>query len=211
MVAPWSPEDAVLVLPVYGRREEVRHFADVCRAAGVKMAVYDKEPGSAGMDAYISDVTVLYRAAANLGREQETYLAFVAEFYDRLPETLYLVPGNCRHGRLERFRRLLCLEGEATGCTSHLGPHAGFTLEEYDGVALAPASVRPFQAWFERFVGEWTPAAPGPAWQGVLKTRRSRLLQRPQSSFQGLLEQLRAGGDSPEAAHYMERAMAAVF
>ena len=56
----------------------------------------------------------------------------------------------------------------------------------------------------------WDPDARGPAYNGVMRTTRDRILRHPPRMYAAILEQLGVHADT-EVAHFMERAMAAAF
>ena len=150
----------------------------------------------------------------NVGREGHTFAHFAVEYYDRLPQDIILLPGNLgpKHNRLERFKALLQAPRHTTSCEAETTEaEADFTLDVYEGTNMHPASVRPFRKWFERFVGPWDPApGRGPCWNGIMRTTRERIRAKPRSFYEAILGEL-AAANSPEAAHFVERSMAAIF
>lgn len=201
--------DAV-VTTVYGDEGGVAILREVCEAAGLDLVVYDKLNACAGV---LGDRRVRCVPLPNTGREQGSFVRYVLDHYDRLPDTVYFVPTPLdKHDRLRRFMALLA--SGKTGCEDWtLSGLDDFTIGFHDGRELVPAAVRPFRAWYDAFVGPWVPwdpAGPGPAYNGVMRTSRARILARPRAMYEALAAQLAVHADT-EVAHYMERAMGAVF
>jgi hypothetical protein len=200
----------VVVTSVYGAEDDVAILREVCEAAGLDLVVYDKLNACARV---LGDRRVRCIPLANVGREQGTFVRYVLDHYDRLPDTVYFVPTPLdKHDRLRRFMALLA--SGKTGCEDWtLSGLDDFTIGFHDGRDLVPAAVRPFRAWYDAFVGPWVPwdpAGPGPAYNGVMRTSRARILARPRAMYEALASQLAVHTDT-EVAHYMERAMGAVF
>ena len=90
-----------------------------------------------------------------------------------------------------------------------------FYLKVYDKgeTRQVPADVRPLWAWAERHQGipvrtlAGVPICKG----GFARTWSGNIMAKPLGFYVGLKAQLEAGGVSPEAGHYMERLMAAVY
>ena len=193
---------------VYGVEDDVSTLKEICDAAGLDLVAYDKLNSCAGVPGGVRCVPL-----PNTGREQGTFVRYVLDAYDALPDTVYFVPTPLdKHGRLRRF--LALLDSDKTGCEPWtLGGLDDFTIDFHDGRHLAPAAVRPFRAWYDAFVGPWVPwdsSGAGPAYNGVMRTSRARILARPRAMYAALAEQLAVHVDT-EVAHYMERAMGAVF
>lgn len=152
------------------------------------------------------------RSLPNTGREQGAFVRYVLDFYDALPDTIYFVPTPLdKHDRLRRFLKMLDCP-RATGCEV-LDGLDNFEIQYHDGRHLVPADVRPFKKWYDAYVGPWVPwdpAGPGPAYNGIMKSSRQRILKHPRDMYVSLDAQLSAHCDT-EVGHYMERAMGAVF
>ena len=199
--------DGVVVTSVYGAEDDVAILQEVCEAAGLDLVVYDK------LNACSNVLGARCIPLANVGREQGTFVRYVLDHYDCLPDTVYFVPTPLdKHDRLRRF--LALLESGKTGCEDWtLSCVDDFSIGFHDGRDLVPAPVRPFRAWYEAFVGPWVPwdpDGPGPAYNGVMRTSRARILARPRAMYESLASQLAVHSDV-EVGHYMERAMGAVF
>jgi hypothetical protein len=176
-----------------------------CHDAGAQAVVYDKCAFCAA-----APPGVRCRPLANVGRESETFLRFVIQHYANLPDEVLLIAGNMdKHNRIERITALLAAHKDATAC--HRYDDYGFEIINYEGSRLFPATVRPFGNWFEHFIGLWQPTDDnGACWNGIMRTTRVRILRHPMSFFQRLHAEL-STANAPEAGHYVERSMAAIF
>ena len=203
----------VAVTCVYGAEDDVAALRRVCDAEKMELVVYDKLNGCRLMPSGTACVP-----SPNVGREQHAFVQYVLDTYDDLPDEVFFIPTPlAKHDRLERFMSLLAGEarGEWTsdGHFRTLGYEAHFTIYDHEGRVLVPARVEPFKAWYDAFVGPWVPWDPdarGPAYNGVMRTTRDRILRHPPRMYAELFEQLGVHADT-EVAHFMERAMAAVF
>ena len=203
----------VAVACVYGAEDDVATLRRACDAENVQLVVYDKMNACRLVPRGVACVP-----SPNVGREQHAFVQYVLDAYDDLPDEGFFIPTPlAKHDRFARFVRLLAGEarGEwtADGHFRTLGYEADFTIREHEGRALVHADVAPFKAWYDEFVGPWVPWDPdarGPAYNGVMRTTRDRIRRHPPRMYAALLEQLGAHADT-EVAHFMERAMAAVF
>lgn len=200
----------VVVTCVYGAEDDASILKEVCDAFDLDLVAYDKLNACARMPCGVTCFPL-----ENTGREQGAYVRYVLDHYDDLPDTIYFVPTPLdKHDRLRRFLALLDDDSGRSGCEPWtLGGLDEFVIGFHDGRSLVPADVRPFRAWYDAFVGPWVPwdpAAPGPAYNGVMRSSRARILAKPRAVYVALAAQLGAACDT-EVGHYMERAMGAVF
>ena len=202
--------DTVVVVADCTHEKDILTIRNACVKRKYDMMVYDK----CNFCKHVPS-DVYGRPTRNQGREQQTYLQFVVTYYDTLPENIVLVPGNLsKYNREQRMIQLLDGPRTTTGCEGDtLATKYDFTLDTYmEGVPILPASVRPFGKWFETFVGPWSEQAQGPCWNGIMRTTRERIHAHPREFYVRLNEELtRQAHNSPEAGHYMERSMSAVF
>ncbi len=199
----------VVVTAVYGAEDDVCTLKEICDASGLDLVAYDKRNACAHMPG-----DVVCYSLENTGREQGTFVRYVLDHYDDLHDVVYFVPTPLdKHARLRRFLNLLD-HPDKTGCEAWtLGGLDDFVIPFHDGRHLVPADVRPFRAWYDAYVGPWVPwdpAAPGPAYNGIMKSSRDRIRAHPRDMYASLDAQLSVHNDT-EVAHYMERAMGAIF
>lgn len=206
---PFSSNTVVVVADCKNKKEIVE-IRDACTEREYDLMVYDK----CNFCKHVPR-DVYGRPLRNEGREQQTFIHFVVTYYTSLPESIIMVPGNLsKHDRKRRMYDLLDASHTTTGCEGDtLASKSDFTLDAYEGVTIFPASVRPFGKWFEAFVGPWNEAAPGPCWNGIMRTTRERIHSHPLEFYERLNDELSRHGDNThsEATHYMERSMNAVF
>ena len=188
--------------------KDISDLKDICASHGVKLIVFDKCGGCPDVLRLSTKCTPL----DNFGREQHTFLKYVIDNYDSLPDEIFLVPApiqnDDRAGKLKRMLKDVNYRGKCTtlGETAELAEYA---QEEYEGNKMTLADTRPFKAWFEKNVGEWKEDALGPCWKGITRTTRDRVRRRSLESYRNILSQFRTTHD--EVGHFMERSMAAVF
>jgi hypothetical protein len=197
--------EKVLVVADCGNHDEIRELQAICNTRDIEMVVYDK----CNFGKHVPD-NVYCRPLENVGRDAGTFTHFVLDYWDNLPKDIYFLPGNInKHNRRGRFLRMLDQEG--TGCGGvKLGGSANFTLSEYEGTPLLPASLRPFKAWYEAYVGKWKDTDEGPCWNCVMRTSRNRIRRHPKTFFLRIEEELKKHNNN-EVVHYVERSMASIF
>ena len=183
---------SVVVMSICGNAQDVKDVQNFWKG---ELVVYDKCTSCAG----IPKCKVL----PNVGREQHTWLTYVIDNYESLPKDIYFLPGPIhKHRRFERFKN-----GPQPDI---IGPHESFVLDSWGGAQLTPAVVRPFRKWFETYIGPWDPRRRGPGWYGIAKTTRKDVRKKSIEFYKELHKQTEVSRDT-EVAHYLERAMYAVF
>ena len=199
----WSRKSRkmVAVASVCGDTTDIK---ELCNKHSIELLIYDKCGNCENAPKGVKCVT-----RKNVGREQETYLAYVVNNYDTLPDDiLFVALPLSKHSRKERIEYIL--ENNIVGCEHSIGTEKDFTIDEWSGVVLGQASVRPFKSWFEKFVEPWDDNHKGVCWNGIMKTTKERILQKPVSFYKTLLKEV-STHNSPEAGHYMERSMGNIF
>lgn len=197
--------DRVMVAADCGLRDEVLALLKLCTLFKYHLMVYDKCQLCA-----FTPSGVWCRPLANVGRDMHVYLHFVVTCYNQLPETVVFTSTNLtKHNRYERLLHLLQSNDDVCN-TSSLEGLDNFAINSYEGTPLEPAHVRPFRAWFEHNIARWDPTTTGPCWNGLMRTGRRRLLRHSRDFYARLYMEL-ATANSPEAGHYLERAMMHVF
>lgn len=201
---PKSLSNFVAVAADCNRGEDLKELYKLCHSRDIELLVYDKCNFCKHVPKYM-----YCRPLKNVGREGHTFLHFVIQHYDNLPVDIIFIPSNLeKHDRLERFKALL--DSKETSCEGSIGDQANFELSIYEGKNLKTADIRPFQDWFEKYVGIWNPESSGPCWNGIMRTNKNRLLKHPKSFYINILNELDLY-DSLEAGHFVERSMAAIF
>ena len=154
--------------------------------------------------------SVYCRPRRNVGREQETYLHFVTKNYENLPKNIVFLPTPlAKHDRWSRFQEIL-----KTGENKY---HDGLTLEgqesfelpEYEGRTVARAETFPYRKWYEKHIGDWDPTLPI-VWNGIFKTTRDKILEKPLHIFENLFHQSGTANDA-EVGHFLERSMTSIY
>lgn len=150
------------------------------------------------------------RPRRNVGREQETYLHFVTNNYENLPTHIIFLPTPLsKHDRLKRFQELVNTGENKYHPGLTLGDQEDFEIPTYEGRPMARADTFPFRKWYEKHIGEWDPEHPF-IWNGILKTTRDKILEKPFSVFENLLNQARISNDT-EVGHFLERSMTSIY
>jgi hypothetical protein len=195
--------DSVVVVADYGNGEDINKISKESDARQV--IVYDKRNfcKSDPFDCYC-------RPRKNVGREQETFLHFVTTHNDKLPKDIIFLPTPLdKHDRFERYKKILKSgENEYTD-NVYLDGEANFELPLYEGREMTRANETPFKKWYENNIGEWVPSTPM-VWNGIYKTGRDRMLEKPREFYVNLHEQIKVANDT-EVGHFLERSMTSIY
>jgi len=199
-------KEKILVVADCNNINEIIELNKLCNENDIQMIIYDK----CNFGKHVS--SELYcRPLKNVGREQSTYVYFVINNYEYLPNIIYLLPGNIhKHNRLEIFLKMLKDPNYIGNCKSLNKELANFTLGSHENANLLPASVRPFKKWFEKYVGKWDNNMLGPCWNGIMQTNKDRILRHSKDFYYRLYNDINVYNNG-EVGHYVERSMAAIF
>jgi hypothetical protein len=195
--------NTVVIIADYGNKDELIVLDNLCKKKNIQIIVYDKY----NFCPHINN-NIICRPLLNIGRDMGTFLYFVKEYYDNLPNEIFFLPGNInKHNRLKRFIKII--ETKNCGIFEKLQKHATFTLDAYETVNLEPSRIRPFKNWVEKFIEPWNDDNDGPRWNGVMYTCKERILKHPKILYINLLNELKS--NNTEVVHYIERIMASIF
>ena len=181
---------------------------------------YHKEP-----------VTNDYRCISlpNIGRDAHTFLYHIVLNYDHLPEIVCMtqaglqtskVPQERKYNQfkymIEHYKDAISKGIVSNGIAYNLNIY-NFTLDSYKGVTdenkddsiLTPSSIRPYGRWLEEYVN--IKPTDEFSLSFIFAVSKQRILRYPKSIYENLLHELSRYGNSPETAHYMERAIWAMY
>lgn len=155
----------------------------------------------------------------NVGREAHTYLQFVVDNYDKLPDVVFFTQGRIDdHVKpltkdivFQNFIYIdtICKRVWRDVITSGFKDNR---LLEWKG-ALVPASCDALE-FFKRYIGGGVANAPHPAyiyWAGLFSVKKEYILSRPLQFYKTLLELPELQHANCEVAHYLERMWFYVF
>lgn len=204
LLVPWLMRKRRRTVAVVSACTDMSGIVELCNKHSIELLIFDKCGNCESAPKGVKCVT-----RKNVGREQETYLSYVVDNYNNLPDDILFVALPLeKYSRGERIEDMI--KNNKVGCEYPIGDEKDFVIDEWGGLVVEPASVRPFKAWFEKFVGPWDDNHRGVCWNGIMKTTKERILQKPVSFYKTLLDEL-STHNSPEAGHYMERCMGNVF
>lgn len=194
--------DSVVVVADYGNGEDLKKISDVSKSR--EMVVYDKKN-------FCKSAPECYcRPRKNVGREQETFLHFVTTHNERLPNDIIFLPTPLdKHERFERYKNILSTGQNIYTANVYLDGEADFELPIYEDREMVRANETPFKKWYETNIGEWVPDTPM-VWNGIYKTKRDRILEKPRDFFVNLHNQVKVGNDT-EVGHFLERSMTSIY
>jgi hypothetical protein len=150
----------------------------------------------------------------NIGRESHTYLHYVVENYDNLPDRVFFTQGDMTGHESRTVDEFIYSKDKITGgFFSHKGPNA---FPKGDGRVDWPQLHKAdmdFFDWFSKYIDEnidmrtsdlrWSAGA-------IFSVRKDMILSRPKKFYEDLLSQFPDHSD-PEIGHYFERAWYYIF
>lgn len=206
---------------VVARYEEKLDWIAQLVQKGARVTCYNK--GKSAID--INGVQV--KTLKNVGREGQSYLTYLIENYDNLPEITIFLPGSCMdpHKRSRAFKTIqLAYQTKKTvmlgdKISSLKAKFKDFQIDSWKSTnvqnasknsenALVPSSIRPFGKWMDHYCSGLD--AQLVAWNGIFAISKHDILKRSRLFYQQLLSTLDKC-TNPEAGHYMERAWTAIF
>jgi len=155
----------------------------------------------------------------NIGRESHTYLKYIVDNYENLPEKMFFVQGRVsdhpdtfkRQDPVEYIKLALDKEipnGSASANYQIAQVPKDFKLTEWSGGPTVDSGMT-FQEWFETNIGiTWQPVM-RVYWCANFGVHRQMVWTRPKVFYEKLLAQVQTV--HPEVAHFLERSWAYVF
>jgi hypothetical protein len=187
-----------------------------------KVTIYNKGPH---MICPTNIKNCVIKTLPNVGVCDHTYLYHIVHSYNDLADITVFVPASAdlyhKKPRLERVTRI-ALEGKPALFGFHVGNlrehQKEFQLsvhevtdpdnkEAGETYRLAPATPRPFGLWMDTYLpGSKCPYV---TYIGIFSLTKDMIHKKPAAFYRPFLDQL-STDKYPEAAHYMERAWAAL-
>lgn len=183
---------------------EVNVLNEYCTTNDIQLIVYDKCNFCKGIPS-----NIYCRPLTNHGREGQTFIHFVIQHYNNLPNKIIFMPSNIyKHDRLDRLKNFVANNHVCD--TNTLEGLEDFLLDFYEGKPMKIADTRPFKAWYDKYIGTWLSNDNGPCWNGLMVTSRERILRHPKRFYINVIDQINHT-DSMEAVHFVERSMMSIF
>lgn len=194
--------DSLVVMADCGNENDIKRISNETKS---DMIVYDK----CNFCKTVPE-SIRCRPRKNVGREQETFLHFITKYFDKLPNEIIFLPTPIdKHDRFERFKFILKNGDNKYHKGLTIGPEENFELPVYEGRQVHRADTAPYRKWYEKYIGTWDPSTPL-IWNGIYRTTRDRILERPLNFFKTLHKQSGMANDT-EVGHYLERSMTSIF
>jgi hypothetical protein len=189
-----------------------------------KNIIYNKGPNN---NFIINENTKEIKKLPNIGRCDHTYLHYVIENYNNLPNIVVFLPGSVNMDfKYDKASRLL-EELDKSNKNIFIGyKHNDVKKELYDFELdkweasdnankainnenkLELSSIRPFGKWFEHHFGDTV--IKYVTYSGILSVDKKTILRRPITFYQNLIKDV-SNSSNPEAGHYIERSWLAIF
>lgn len=160
-----------------------------------------------------------YLSLPNIGRESHTYLTYIVENYDSLPDIVFFTQGSLDHTgglSLEQFTSITgdCSENYhvTRGPYYTFDPDGHLRDNVHYGDDLYPCEFN-FYDWFTKYISsEINPRGDITWYMGAtFSVKSERILTRSREYYMGLLAQFPDGESNPEVGHYFERSWYYMF
>ena len=162
--------------------------------------------GSALPDSFPHSVTRL----PNVGREAHSFLWFIVNHYDNLPEHTVFLQGNPfeHYIDISTLARDVVTYGYTknwtdTSAWGEAAPHPAFNLRTWQNTPLGHPHLT-YATWCKEMIGEY-PGIKEVYGGGHFGVHRSRILSRSRALYEKLLTEV-SYDNAPQEAHFMERA-----
>lgn len=162
----------------------------------------------------------------NVGRCDHTFLYYIVNEYDRLPDLSIFLPASSMDEH-KKQKALYIIKNAISsrdtvlhGFPSSFEHIKNFQLDEWVATntenkrynpqsKLLPASPRPMGKWFEHHIGLDRPI-PVFTYFSIFAVHKRHILQHPKSYYENILATV-DHHHNPEAGHYIERSYSAIF
>lgn len=155
----------------------------------------------------------------NLGRESNTYLKYIVDSYDNLPDIVVFMQGNDDHlssvnikhylKKMELFPTQRIESRFSIFNKSGLGLSKDHRIPRYCGKTLIPAE-SDFYTWFKRYIREEIPPYFCVIWGACFLVRKEAIRSRSLEFYFELYQQTMVG-ESIEVGHFLERSWFYIF
>ena len=155
----------------------------------------------------------------NLGRESNTYLKYILDNYDNLPDIVVFMQGkddhlsvvNIKHylKKMELFPKQRIEARLAIFNKSKLGFSKEHRITTYGGKQLIPAE-SDFYTWFKRYIRQEVPTYFCVIWGACFMVRKEAIRSKPIQFYFELYQQTMVS-DSIEVGHFLERSWYYIF
>jgi hypothetical protein len=155
----------------------------------------------------------------NLGRESNTYLKYIVDNYDNLPEVVVFMQGKDDHLSTVNIKHFLNkmelfparkVEGNLTIFDkSRLGLSKEHRIPRYGGKTLIPAEYD-FNTWFTKYIRKELPNYFCVFWGACFLVRKEAIRSKPIQFYFELYQQTMVG-EAIELGHFFERSWYYIF
>lgn len=161
----------------------------------------------------------------NIGRESHTYLTYIVENYNRLPEVVFFTQGHIfdhgyeyidfvNLGENKFSQNYKTLDSNHYFYSTSLGWDTDH-IYDYRNNNLFPKDELGYRNWFKKYVdvdGTYPEIEMGITlwWGAVFSLKRECILSRPKEYYQRLLDYI-PKTNNPEVGHYFERSWFYIF
>jgi len=159
----------------------------------------------------IANIPCIKITLPNIGREAHTYLTYIIERYDSLPDIVFFTQGRIDdHYKVNVMNTFLNIKNTHSGNHTFSDWEYNFRLLEWNGHTLKPAECV-FQDWFHKYVDSSIQIENGiQVYRGaIFSVRKQKILSRPKAYYEDLIKQL--DENNTEVAHYFERSWYYIF
>jgi hypothetical protein len=195
----------------------------------LRFQLYDKSQSRPALLPF-NGFQVAVKQLPNVGMDIYGFVRHIIERYDSLSDITFFVTGGADSVdyKAEKLQYVLrnwksCLESGYVEMQRMEFVDENFTLDYWgttnplnrpfnQGGNLKPARIRPFGAWYQKYIGPLSIIEEsGTSYNNIFAVRKERILQHDLRLYRELSDQLEEGGMNSEVAHYIERIWRSLF
>jgi hypothetical protein len=155
----------------------------------------------------------------NIGRESHTYLTYIVDNYDTLPDVVFFTQGSSDHTGGLSVEQFTSIPGNCSQ-NHHVtkGPYYTFDPDGHlrdqvhYGSDLHPSELN-FYDWFSKYISSDVDPRGEITWYmgATFSVRSERIRTRSKEYYEDLLTQFPKDHSNPEVGHYFERSWYYMF
>lgn len=154
----------------------------------------------------------------NIGRESHTYLTYIVDNYDTLPNVVFFTQGSPDHMGGHPIEYFIGIQGNCSE-NHHVtkGPYYTFDsdghLRDHVHYGQLYKSELNFYDWFTKYIDSNIDPRGYITWYmgATFSVKKEKILSRSREYYQELLKQFPDGESNPEVGHYFERSWYYMF
>jgi len=159
----------------------------------------------------VAEIPCINFKVPNIGREAHTYLRYIIDRYDSLPNIVFFTQGRIDdHYDVNIRNTFLNIKNTHSENHTFSDGEYGFRLNKWNECKLKPAECV-FHEWFHKYIDSSINIKNGiQIYRGaIFSVRKEKILSRPKYYYEEMIKQL--DKNNTEVGHYFERSWYYIF